>query len=177
MRKVEICGINTATLPKPSNKEIDEMLRNLKNGQLNMRETLIFNNMRLVLSVVQRFMNKKCNIDDVFQVGCIGLMKAIDNFDVTLNVQFSTYAVPMIVGEIKRYFRDNMGFRITRSMRDTAYKILQFKESFEKEYKREATTIEISKALEIPEFEVNCVQCSTLEPVSLYELVREYFTC
>ncbi len=171
MRKVEICGLNTATLPKPSNKEIDEMLRNLKNGQLNMRETLIYNNMRLVLSVVQRFMNKKCNIDDVFQVGCIGLMKAIDNFDVTLNVQFSTYAVPMIVGEIKRYFRDNIGFRITRSMRDTAYKILQFKEGFEKEFKREATTSEISKALDIPEYEVNCVQCSTLEPVSLYEPV------
>ena len=171
MKRVEICGIDTSTLPKPSNKEIDEMLRHLKQGNLSLRETLIYNNMRLVLSVVQKFMNKKCNIDDVFQVGCIGLMKAIDNFDVSLNVQFSTYAVPMIVGEIKRYFRDNIGFRITRSMRDTAYKILQFKEGFEKQYKREATTSEISKALEIPEYEVNMAQCSSLDPISLYEPV------
>ena len=171
MRRVEICGIDTSTLPKPSNKEIDEMLKHLKEGNLSLRETLIYNNMRLVLSVVQKFMNKKCNIDDVFQVGCIGLMKAIDNFDVTLNVQFSTYAVPMIIGEIKRYFRDNIGFRITRSMRDTSYKILQFKEHFEKEYKREATTTEIANALNLTEYDVNCAQYSTLEPISLYEPV------
>ena len=171
MKRVEICGINTATLPKPNNREIDEMLRHLKDGNLSLRETLIYNNMRLVLSVVQRFMNKRCNIDDVFQVGCVGLIKAIDNFDVNLNVQFSTYAVPMIVGEIKRYFRDNIGFRITRSMRDTAYKILQFKEEFMRLNKREPTNEEISASLNISEIEINNAQCSTLEPISLYEPV------
>ena len=171
MKRVEICGINTANLPKPNNREIDEMLRHLKEGNLSLRETLIYNNMRLVLSVVQRFMNKRCNIDDVFQVGCVGLIKAIDNFDTSLNVQFSTYAVPMIVGEIKRYFRDNIGFRITRSMRDTAYKILQFKEEFLRTNKREPTNSEISVALNIDELEVNNAQCSTLEPISLYEPV------
>ena len=171
MKRVEICGINTANLPKPNNREIDEMLRHLKEGNLSLRETLIYNNMRLVLSVVQRFMNKRCNIDDVFQVGCVGLIKAIDNFDVSLNVQFSTYAVPMIVGEIKRYFRDNIGFRITRSMRDTAYKILQFKEEFMRINKREPSNSEISSALNISEIEVINAQCSTLEPVSLYEPV------
>ena len=171
MKRVEICGIDTSTLPKPSNKEIDEMLRHLKDGNLSLRETLIFNNMRLVLSVVQRFMNKRCNIDDVFQVGCVGLIKAIDNFDVSINVQFSTYAVPMIVGEIKRYFRDNIGFRITRSMRDMAYRILQFKEEFIKTNKREPSNIEIAKALNLSELDVNNAQCSTLEPISLYEPV------
>ncbi len=171
MKRVEICGINTANLPKPNNREIDEMLRHLKEGNLSLRETLIYNNMRLVLSVVQRFMNKRCNIDDVFQVGCVGLIKAIDNFDVSLNVQFSTYAVPMIVGEIKRYFRDNIGFRITRSMRDTAYKILQFKEEFMRVNKREPSNSEISSALNISEIDVINAQCSTLEPVSLYEPV------
>ncbi len=170
-RRVEICGLNTAELPKPSNKEIDQMLWNLKNGQLSAREELIYNNMRLVLSVVQRFMNKRCNIDDVFQVGCIGLMKAIDNFDITLNVQFSTYAVPMIVGEIKRYFRDNFGFKITRSIRDNAYKILQFRDAFEKEHKTEPTHEQISVALELSERDINMALDSTLEPISLFEPV------
>ena len=123
--KVEICGVNTAKLPSLSAQETDELLRRVKEGDQSARERLVEGNLRLVLSVIQRFSNRGENADDLFQVGCVGLLKAIDNFDVNLNLRFSTYGVPMILGEIRRYLRDNSSIRVSRSMRDTAYRVLQ----------------------------------------------------
>ena len=128
INKVEICGVNTSKLPILSNEEKKELLEKIKNGDTEAREKFIHGNLRLVLSVIKRFYGRGENVDDLFQVGCIGLIKAIDNFDVTLNVQFSTYAVPMIVGEIRRYLRDNNSIRVSRSIRDLAYRVLSAKE-------------------------------------------------
>ena len=145
INKVEICGVNTAKLPVLTNKEKDELFIRIKNGDETAREELIQGNLRLVLSVIQRFSGRGENADDLFQVGCVGLIKAIDNFDVTLNVQFSTYAVPMIIGEIRRYLRDNNMVRVSRSIRDLAYKALQAKEKLLKETGKEPTIEEIAK--------------------------------
>ena len=130
--KVEICGVNTAALPLLKNSEKEELLKKIKDGDNNARETFINGNLRLVLSIVQRFSQSQENIDDLFQIGCVGMIKAIDNFDLTQNVQFSTYAVPMIVGEIKRYLRDNNAIRVSRSLRDTAYKAIYAKDKLTK---------------------------------------------
>lgn len=135
--KVEICGVNTSKLKTLTAEQTDSLLRKASNGDKKARETLIQYNLRLVLSVIQRFGNRNEAVDDLFQVGCIGLIKAIDNFNCDLNVRFSTYAVPMIIGEVRRYLRDNSTIRVSRSMRDTAYKALQAKEKFIRENQRE----------------------------------------
>ena len=137
INKVEICGVNTSKLPVLTNKEKDELLKRIKQGDETARTEFIRGNLRLVLSVIQRFYGRGENADDLFQIGCIGLIKSIDNFDLNQGVQFSTYAVPMIIGEIRRYLRDNNSIRVSRSVRDLAYKALQFKEKFNKEKGRE----------------------------------------
>lgn len=169
--KVEICGVNTATLPKLKNKEMVELMTRLKAGDEIARQEFIIGNMRLVLSVVQRFMKRKENPDDIFQVGCVGLIKAINNFDTTLNVRFSTYAVPMIIGEIRRFLRDNNSVRVSRSLRDTAYKALQSREKLSKGSDKEPTVAQIAKDLEMPYRDVAFALDATLEPVSLFEPV------
>ena len=150
MNKVEICGVNTSKLPTLSKKEKDELFVKIKQGDADAREQFIQGNLRLVLSVIQRFNNRGENSDDLFQVGCIGLIKAIDNFDLSQNVQFSTYAVPMIIGEIRRYLRDNNSIRVSRSLRDIAYKALQVKEKLTKLNEKEPTINEIAKELNLP---------------------------
>lgn len=169
--KVEICGVNTAKLKVLKNEEIRELLRRTKAGDTEAREALIAGNLRLVLSVIQKFMNRGENADDLFQVGCIGLIKAIDNFDINQDVRFSTYGVPMIIGEIRRYLRDNSSIRVSRSMRDTAYKILQVKEKFMAQQQREPTVEELAKALDLQREEVVFAIDAIMEPVSLYEPV------
>ena len=169
--KVEICGVNTAKLKVLKNEEILELLRRTKAGDMAAREELIAGNLRLVLSVIQRFHNRGENADDLFQVGCIGLIKAIDNFNVDLDVRFSTYGVPMIIGEIRRYLRDNSAMRVSRSMRDTAYRVLQAKESYMAQHQKEPTVEEIAHMLDIPREEVVFALDAILEPVSLYEPV------
>ena len=148
--KVEICGINTAQLEILKNDEMMELLRRTKQGDMAARERLIRGNLRLVLSVIQRFSSRGENADDLFQVGCIGLIKAIDNFDIRQPVRFSTYGVPMIVGEIRRYLRDNSTLRVSRSMRDTAYKVLQARERLLRQQQREPTVEQIAQELELP---------------------------
>ncbi len=170
-KKVIICGVDTSTLPVLSEKQKEELLKRVKNGEKSARDTLIGGNLRLVLSVIQRFQNRGENPDDLFQVGCIGLIKSIDNFDITQNVRFSTYAVPMIIGEIRRYLRDNNMVRVSRSIKDTAYKAMQVKENFINKYQREPTVEEIAKELEIPKEDVVVALESIVEPVSLYEPV------
>ncbi len=165
--KVEICGVNTANLPKLKNEEMDELMIKIKQGDENAKEIFIWANLRLVLSIVHRFSYKNSNPDDLFQVGTIGLIKAINNFDTSLNVRFSTYAVPMIIGEIRRFLRDNNAFRVPRSIRDTAYKIMLCKEQFLKENKAEPTLEEISENLGIKVCEVAFALDSVSEPVSL----------
>ena len=152
--KVEICGINTAQLEILKNDEMMELLRRTKQGDMAARERLIRGNLRLVLSVIQRFSSRGENADDLFQVGCIGLIKAIDNFDIRQPVRFSTYGVPMIVGEIRRYLRDNSTLRVSRSMRDTAYKVLQARERLLRQQQREPTVEQIAQELELPREEV-----------------------
>lgn len=169
--KVEICGVNTAKLPVLKNDEIEELLRKAKNGDKTAREKLISGNLRLVLSVIQKFSSRGENADDLFQVGCIGLIKAIDNFDSSHDVRFSTYGVPMIAGEIRRYLRDNSAVRVSRSMRDTAYKVLQAKEALIAEQGREPTVEEIAKHLGIKRSEVVFSMDAICDPVSLYEPV------
>ena len=151
INKVEICGVNTTKLPILSNEEKKELLLKIKNGDKDAREKFINGNLRLVLSVVQRFSGRAESADDLFQIGCIGLIKAIDNFDINLNVQFSTYAVPMIIGEIRRYLRDNNSIRVSRSIKDLAYKSIAFKNKFLKENNREPTIEEIAKVVGIKE--------------------------
>ncbi len=148
--KVEICGVNTSKLKVLKNDETQALLLRAKAGDQKAREELIAGNLRLVLSVIQRFTNRGENADDLFQVGCIGLIKAIDNFNTDLNVKFSTYGVPMIVGEIRRYLRDNSTMRVSRAMRDTAYKVLQAKERYMAQHQKEPTVEEIAKLLDIP---------------------------
>lgn len=169
--KVEICGVNTAKLKVLKGEETQELLRRVKEGDMAAREALIQGNLRLVLSVIQKFTNRGENADDLFQVGCIGLIKAIDNFDVNLNVKFSTYGVPMIVGEIRRYLRDNSSMRVSRSMRDTAYKVLQAKEAYLAKHQKEPTVEEIAQIIGIRREDVVFALDAILEPVSLYEPV------
>ena len=169
--KVEICGVNTAKLKVLKSSETQELLLKAKAGDMGAREELIAGNLRLVLSVIQRFANRGENADDLFQVGCIGLIKAIDNFNTDLDVKFSTYGVPMIVGEIRRYLRDNSTMRVSRSMRDTAYKVLQAKEAYMAQHQREPTVDEIANILEVKREDVVFALDAILEPVSLYEPV------
>jgi len=169
--KVEICGVNTAKLKVLKEKEKTELLRRMREGDTKAREELISGNLRLVLSVIQRFVNRGENPDDLFQVGCIGLIKAIDNFDITQNVRFSTYAVPMIIGEIKRYLRDNNPVRVSRSMRDTAYHAMQVKEQLQNELNRDPSVEEIAEKLNIDSIDVVIALEAIVEPVSLYEPV------
>lgn len=169
--KVEICGVNTSKLKVLPNHEINALLERTKLGDLHAREELISGNLRLVLSVIQRFINRGEMIDDLFQVGCVGLIKAIDNFDLSHMVRFSTYAVPMIIGEIRRYLRDNSSIRVSRSMRDTAYKVLQTKEKLMNQNQREPTVDEIAKVLELPREDVVFALNAIMDPVSLFEPV------
>lgn len=171
INKVEICGVNTAKLPVLSNKEKEELFIKIKNGDNDAREKFVQGNLRLVLSVIQRFNGRGESVDDLFQVGCVGLIKAIDNFDITLNVQFSTYAVPMIIGEIRRYLRDNNPIRVSRSIRDLAYKALQAKEKLSKQNQKEPTVEEISKELGIPKEEIVVSLDAIQDPLSLQEPV------
>lgn len=171
MNKVEICGVNTSRLPVLSRQEKQELFVKIKNGDMAARERFVYGNLRLVLSVIQRFANRGENADDLFQVGCIGLIKAIDNFDLTQNVQFSTYAVPMIIGEIRRYLRDNNSIRVSRSLKDIAYKALQVKERLTNENSKEPTVNEIAKELNLPKSEVVFALDAISDPVSLFEPV------
>ena len=171
INKVEICGVNTAKLPLLSNDEKALLFDKIGQGDKTAREVYIHGNLRLVLSVIQRFHNRGEHVDDLFQVGCIGLMKAIDNFDLSHNVKFSTYAVPMIIGEIRRYLRDNNSIRVSRSLRDTAYKALQAKEKLIREKAKEPTINEIAKELDLPTEEVVFALDAIQDPISLYEPV------
>ena len=169
MNKVEICGVNTAKLPNLSKAKKEELLKEIKAGNRFAREEFVEGNLRLVLSVIQRFSNRGENPDDLFQIGCIGLIKAIDNFDMNQNVQFSTYAVPMIIGEIRRYLRDNSSIRVSRSLRDTAYKALKVKEELTIKNGKEPTISEIAKVLNMSKEDVVLATTSIQDPVSLYE--------
>ncbi len=169
--KVEICGVNTSKLKVLKSEETTQLLRQAKAGDQAAREKLIEGNLRLVLSVIQRFDRRGENVDDLFQVGCIGLIKAIDNFNVDLDVKFSTYGVPMIIGEIRRYLRDNSSMRVSRSMRDTAYKVLQAKETFMSEHQREPSLEEIAQMLDAKREDVVFALEAITDPVSLYEPV------
>ena len=169
--KVEICGVKTAKLKVLTEAQKIELLKKVREGDKKAREELISGNLRLVLSVIQRFTSRGENPDDLFQVGCIGLIKSIDNFDLTHGVRFSTYAVPMIIGEIRRYLRDNNSIRVSRSMRDIAYRAMQAKERFVSEHQREPSIEEISKILDIPREELVIALESIIDPVSLNEPV------
>ena len=169
--KVEICGVNTAKLPIYKEAEMTEMLLKIKEGDRETRDTFITGNLRLVLSVIQRFGNRGENPDDLFQVGCIGLIKALDNFDMSHGVKFSTYAVPMIIGEVRRYLRDNNAIRVSRSRRDLAYKALQARENLARQLQREPTMAEIAKEMDVEQEEVVLALESIQEPISLYEPV------
>jgi RNA polymerase sporulation-specific sigma factor len=171
--KVELSGVNTSKLKVLKNEETMALLRRVKEGDMEARDQLIQGNLRLVLSVIQKFMGRGENADDLFQVGCIGLMKAIDNFNVDLDVRFSTYGVPMIVGEVRRYLRDNSAIRVSRSMRDTAYKVLQAKEKYVAEHQREPSLEQLADILEIPREEIVFALDAIADPVSLYEPVYE----
>ena len=171
INKVEIASVNTSKLPVLTNKEKNELLAKIKNGDKAAREEFINGNLRLVLSVIQRFNGRGENVDDLFQVGGVGLIKAIDNFDISLNVQFSTYAVPMIIGEVRRHLRDNNPIRVSRSMRDLAYKALQVKEKLLAESQKEPTVEEIAKELNIDKEEVVISLDSIQDPISLQEPV------
>jgi len=171
MNKVEICGVNTSKLPILTRAEKESLFIKIKEGDETAREIFISGNLRLVLSVIQRFSNRGENADDLFQVGCVGLIKAIDNFDLSLNVQFSTYAVPMIIGEIRRYLRDNNSLRVSRSLKDIAYKALYAKESLINTNSREPTVQEIAQKLELPKEDVVFALDAISDPVSLSEPV------
>ncbi len=171
INKVEICGVNTSKLPVLTNDEKMQLFARIKQGDKAAREEFVRGNLRLVLSVIQRFNNRGENVDDLFQVGCIGLIKSIDNFNTELNVKFSTYAVPMIIGEIRRYLRDNNSIRVSRSLRDTAYKALQVKERLMAENEREPTVAEIAKELGIPKPDVVFALDAIQDPLSLFEPV------
>ena len=171
LNKVEICGVNTSNLPLLSKEEKEELFVKIKAGDEEARKTFINGNLRLVLSVIQQFYGRGENADDLFQVGCVGLIKAIDNFDLSQNVQFSTYAVPMIIGEVKRYLRDNNSIRVSRSIRDLAYKIIQYKERYTKEHGKEPTVEEIAKELEVSKEDIAFSLDAIQDPVSLQEPV------
>jgi len=169
--KVEICGVNTSELKVLKNDEIKELLVKIKDGDEEARQKMISGNLRLVLSVIQKFSSRGENADDLFQVGCVGLIKAIDNFDTSLDVKFSTYGVPMIIGEIRRYLRDNSAIRVSRSMRDNAYRILQVKERYINEFQKEPTVDQIAKELGLKREDVVFSLDAIADPVSLYEPV------
>ncbi len=171
LNKVEICGVNTSNLPLLSKEEKEALFVKIKAGDEEARNTFINGNLRLVLSVIQRFYGRGENADDLFQVGCVGLIKAIDNFDLSQNVQFSTYAVPMIIGEVKRYLRDNNSIRVSRSVRDLAYKVIQFKERYTKEHGKEPNVEEIAKELEVTKEDIAFSLDAIQDPVSLQEPV------
>lgn len=169
--KVEICGVNTSKLPILTNKEKEELFEKIDQGDLKAREDFINGNLRLVLSIVQRFTNSNENIDDLFQIGCIGLIKALDNFDRTLNVKFSTYAVPMILGEIRRHLRDSSQVRVSRSLRDIAYKAIYAKESYVLQNQKEPTIFEIAEEIGVDKEDIVIALDAIQSPVSLYEPV------
>ena len=169
INKVEICGVNTSELPVLKNNQMMELLLKIKNGDEEARQEFVRGNLRLVLSVIQKFNNRGENIDDLFQIGCIGLIKAIDNFDLSQNVRFSTYAVPMIIGEIRRYLRDNNAIRVSRSLKDIAYKALSAKEKLTNEGEREPTIEEISKEIDIDQKDVINALNAIQDPMSLFE--------
>ena len=171
LNKVEICGVNTSKLPVLKPEEKEELLRRTKECDMHARELYIKGNLRLVLSVIKRFQNSSENADDLFQIGCIGLMKAIDNFDTTLNVRFSTYAVPMIVGEIRRYLRDNNSIRVSRSLRDIAYKAIYAKDNYVKQNLREPTVTEIASEIGVEKEMIVYALDAIQSPVSLFEPV------
>jgi len=171
LNKVEICGVDTATLPVVSNERMRELFPLVHGGDTVAREEFIRGNLRLVLSVIQRFNNRGENVDDLFQVGCIGLIKALDNFDVSHNVRFSTYAVPMIIGEIRRYLRDNNAIRVSRSLRDIAYKALQARDRLASDLGREPDVNELAQALQLPSEDVVFALEAIQDPVSLFEPV------
>ncbi len=167
--KVEICGVNTSKLPVLTNEEMQKLFIKIKAGDLKAREEFIQGNLRLVLSIIQRFNRRGEHVDDLFQVGCIGLIKAIDNFDLSQNVRFSTYAVPMIIGEIRRYLRDNNSIRVSRSLRDIAYKALNAREQLINKNSKEPTIYEIAEELGLPKEDVVFALEAIQEPVSLFE--------
>ena len=169
--KVEIAGVNTAKLRVLKNDETMALLKRAKAGDQEARRELIEGNLRLVLSVIQRFAGRKENVDDLFQVGCVGLIKAIDNFDTSQMVRFSTYGVPMIIGEIRRYLRDNSAIRVSRSMRDTAYRVLQVRDRLVAENQKEPTVEQIAQELDIPREDVVFAMDAIVDPVSLYDPV------
>ncbi len=169
INKVEICGVNTSKLPVLSNEEKQELLIKVKDGDEDAREKFINGNLRLVLSVIQRFLGRGEQADDLFQIGCVGLIKAIDNFDLSQNVQFSTYAVPMIIGEVRRYLRDNNSIRVSRSIRDLAYKTIQYRDKFIKEKGREPNINEIAKELGVSKEDIGMSLDAIQDPVSLQE--------
>ncbi len=171
LNKVEICGVNTSKLPVLTNEEKDELFKRIKQGDQKARELYIKGNLRLVLSVIKRFANSNENADDLFQIGCIGLIKAIDNFKLELDVKFSTYAVPMIVGEIRRYLRDYNSIRVSRSLRDIAYKAIYAKENYMKQYSKEPTVSEIAAEIGIGKEMIVYALDAIQNPVSLYEPV------
>ena len=171
LNKVEICGVNTSKLPVLKTEEKEELFRRIKEGDEQARELYIKGNLRLVLSVIRRFQNSSENPDDLFQIGCIGLIKAIDNFDTTLQVKFSTYAVPMIIGEIRRYLRDNNSIRVSRSLRDIAYKAIYTRENYMKQHLREPTITEIAQEIGIEKEMIVYAMDAIQNPVSLFEPV------
>ncbi len=171
LNKVEICGVNTSRLPVLTNEEKELLFEKIKKGDKEARELYIKGNLRLVLSVIKRFSGSNENADDLFQIGCIGLMKAIDNFDTTLQVKFSTYAVPMIIGEIRRYLRDNSTIRVSRSLRDTAYKAIYARENYLKNNLREPTIMEIASEIGMKKEEIVYALDAIQSPMSLYEPV------
>ena len=171
MNKVEICGVNTAKLPVLSAQEKEELLLKIKQGDKEAEDTFVNGNLRLVLSVIQKFCNRGEFADDLFQVGCVGLMKAVKNFDLSVGVKFSTYAVPMIVGEVRRYLRDNNAIRVSRSVKDTAYKALQAKEELSRKNNKEPTLEEIAKVLDVPVKAVSYALDAIQDPISLYDPV------
>ena len=167
--KVEICGVNTASLKVLSNKDMQELFKKYKEGDLLAKEELINGNLKLVLAILKKYNNRVDNLDDLFQVGCIGLIKAINNFDLSFDVKFSTYAVPMILGEVKRYLRDYNSVRVARSIKDTAYKIAKYKEEYINTYNKEPKTSEIADYLGLEEYEIALAIDSTKDAVSMFE--------
>ena len=173
INKVEICGVNTSELPVLKNNQMMELLLKIKEGDEEARQEFVRGNLRLVLSVIQKFNNRGENIDDLFQIGCIGLIKAIDNFDLSQNVRFSTYAVPMIIGEIRRYLRDNNPIRVSRSLKDIAYKALQVRERLVRNNAKEPTVSEIAKELELEVEDVVMALDAIQDPISLFDPVTK----
>ncbi len=171
--KVEICGVDTSKLPTLSHERMRELLAQAQAGDMQARDELVNANLRLVLSVIQRFQNRGENVDDLFQVGCIGLMKGLDNFDLSMNVRLSTYCVPMIIGEIRRYLRDNNPIRVSRSMRDTAYRALKTRDALAAKSGREPAVSEIAKEMDVPEEDIVLALEAIQEPISLFDPIYQ----